>query len=63
MKFEDAMQRLEEIINLLESGKVDLDDSLKLFEEGLKLTKELDAKLKVYEKKIEDLTKEDKEDE
>ncbi len=63
MKFEDAMQRLEEIVNLLESGKVDLDDSLKLFEEGLKLTKELDAKLKVYEKKIEDLTKEDKEDE
>lgn len=63
MKFEDAMQRLEEIVNLLESGKVDLDDSLKLFEEGLKLTKELDAKLKGYEKKIEDLTKEDKEDE
>lgn len=63
MKFEDAMQRLEEIVNLLESGKVDLDDSLKLFEEGLKLTKELDAKLKVYEKKIDDLTKEDKEDE
>lgn len=63
MKFEDAMQRLEEIVNLLESGKVDLDDSLKLFEEGLKLTKELDTKLKVYEKKIEDLTKEDKEDE
>ena len=63
MKFEDAMQRLDEIVNLLESGKVDLDDSLKLFEEGLKLTKELDTKLKVYEKKIEDLTKEDKEDE
>ena len=35
--FEKAMARLEQIVAALEGGKVSLDDSLKLFEEGTKL--------------------------
>ena len=36
--FEKAMTRLEQIVAALESGRCTLDDSLKLFEEGTKLT-------------------------
>jgi len=50
-KFETAMKRLEEIVNALESGKVDLDESLALYEEGIKLVKLCDTKLKDVEAK------------
>ena len=36
--FEKAMTRLEQIVSLLEGGQCTLDESLKLFEEGTKLT-------------------------
>ena len=49
--FELAMKRLEEIVNALESGQVSLDDSLKLFEEGIKLTKYCESELKNIENK------------
>lgn len=58
-KFEDRMKRLEEIVTILEKGDEDLDKSLKLFEEGLQLSKQLKDELKEYEKKIEELTKDD----
>ena len=35
--FEEAMKRLEEIVRLLENGQVSLDESIKLFEEGVAL--------------------------
>jgi len=50
-KFETAMKRLEEIVVALESGKVDLDESLALYEEGIKLVKLCDTKLKDVEAK------------
>lgn len=56
--FEEKMQRLEEIINLLDSDKTSLDDSIKLYEEGLGLTKELEKQLKSFEEKIENIGKE-----
>jgi exodeoxyribonuclease VII small subunit len=37
LTFEKAMERLEEIVDLLESGENELDKSLSLFEEGVKL--------------------------
>ena len=37
MKYEDAVSRLEEIVEALESGDKSLDESMKLFEEGTKL--------------------------
>jgi len=39
MKFEQAMARLETIVSELEKGDLSLDDSLKIFEEGIKLSK------------------------
>ena len=56
--FEEKMQRLEEIVNLLDSDKTSLDDSIKLYEEGLGLTKELEKQLKSFEEKIENIRKE-----
>ena len=61
-KFEDSMNRLEEIVNILEKGDTDLDSSIKLFEEGLKLSEKLNLQLGEYEKKIECLVS-DKENE
>ena len=46
MSFEQQLERLEEIVAVLEAGDASLSDSLKLFEEGTKLigacTKQLD---------------------
>ncbi len=54
--FETAMARLEEIVAVLESGNASLDDSLKLFEEGTKLTAFCNEALKTAEQKIVTLT-------
>lgn len=54
--FEKAMTRLEEIVAALEGGKCSLDDSLKLFEEGTKLTAYCNKLLKEAEQKIVKLT-------
>jgi len=51
LTFEMAMKRLEEIVNALENGTVSLDDSLKLFEEGIKLSKFCETELKNIEQK------------
>ena len=51
LTFEMAMKRLEEIVNALENGTVSLDDSLKLFEEGIKLSKFCENELKNIEQK------------
>ncbi len=51
--FEEAIKRLEEIVKKLEAGEVSLDDSIKLYEEGLELSVKLQNKLKeVGEKTI-----------
>lgn len=39
MKFEEAMAKLSEIVKTLEQGEASLDDSINLFEEGMKLSK------------------------
>ena len=54
--FEKAMARLEQIVAALESGKCTLDESLKLFEEGTKLTCYCSKALKTAEQKIVKLT-------
>ena len=54
--FEAAMKRLEEIVAALEGGKCTLDESLKLCEEGTKLTAFCSEKLKTAEQKILKLT-------
>ncbi len=58
MTYEKAIARLEEIVNLLEKNEATLDESIKLFEEGTKLTAFCSEKLKNAEQKITELTKE-----
>lgn len=50
--YEHAITRLEEICALLEKNEVTLDESIKLFEEGTKLTSFCSNKLKEAEQKI-----------
>lgn len=57
MKFEDAYARLEEILKAMNSGKVALDDSLKLYEEADQLITTCQKRLVEAEKKIEILVK------
>ncbi|MDH4183645.1 MAG: exodeoxyribonuclease VII small subunit [Nitrospinota bacterium] len=58
VKFETALKRLEEIVTQLEDGDMDLEKSMKLFEEGVGTVKKLQKKLDEAEKKIEKLVKE-----
>jgi len=57
LKFEDGLKRLEEIVAKLESGNLSLDDSLKLFEEGVKLVRFCNERLAEAQQKVELLTK------
>lgn len=56
LTFEQAMTRLEQIVATLEGGRCTLDDSLKLFEEGTKLTAYCAEQIKTAEQKIIKLT-------
>jgi exodeoxyribonuclease VII small subunit len=55
--FEDKLARLEEITNSLENSEIGLEDSIKLFEEGVKLSKECLAVLEKAELKVNTLKK------
>lgn len=57
--FEEKMQKLEEIVNQLEKGEMNLDDSLIKFEEGMKISKECNKMLEDAEKKITILLEKD----
>lgn len=50
--FEELMETLEEITNKLEKEQISLDDSVKLFEEGINISKECNKKLEEAEKRI-----------
>lgn len=58
MTYEKAILRLEEIVSSLEKNEVSLDESLKLFEEGTKLTAFCADKLENAQQKITELAKE-----
>lgn len=49
--FEENLERLKELVKKLQSGELTLDESLKAFEEGIKLSKNLEDKLKNIEEK------------
>lgn len=57
MKLEKAMKRLEDIVEDLEKGELDIDKSLEIFEEGIKMSRLCSKKLNEAEAKIEKLTK------
>jgi exodeoxyribonuclease VII small subunit len=53
--FEDAMKRLEEIVETLGEGNLSLEDSLTMFQEGMELCKVCNKKLDEAEYKVEKL--------
>ena len=50
--FEGKIKRLEEIVGKIESSDIELEDSIKLFEEGITLSKECQGALDDAEKKV-----------
>ena len=56
-RFEDALKKLEKIVSKLEEGEIPLEESLKLFEEGIRLSRFCNQKLDEVEKKVEILLK------
>ncbi|MDD8030508.1 MAG: exodeoxyribonuclease VII small subunit [Acidobacteriota bacterium] len=60
MNFEKALAELEQIVNKLEKGGLALNESLALFEKGIKLTRFLRSELDKAEKKIEILLRDEK---
>ena len=59
IKFEDALGRLEQIVDQLEAGDLPLESSLKVFEEGVALARRCAKYLEEAEKRIELLTKDE----
>lgn len=55
--FEQALERLEQIAQSLEGGEASLDESLKMYEEGMKLIEFCNSKLNEAQKTIQKLTK------
>lgn len=55
IKFETALGRLEEIVGLIETGKLDLDDTIKIFEEGMHLAVHCQKALSKADEKIKQL--------
>ena len=53
--FEESLKKLEKIVEKLEDGNVNLDDSIKSFEEGVALVKECQKQLSEAEIKIQTL--------
>lgn len=58
ISFEEALTELEHIVKKLENGQLSLDESLMLFEKGIKLVSECNAKLKSAQQKVETLIEE-----
>lgn len=56
--FEQRLERLEEISNKINEGKIQLEEAMSLFEEGIKLAQGLEKDLSKVERKIEILVNE-----
>lgn len=52
LSFEEALKKLQSIVEELENGDVELDKSIELYEKGAMLRKHCEEKLKVAERKI-----------
>lgn len=56
-KFEEALEKLEEIVKKMESGDLTLEESLKAFEEGIRLSRLCAQKIDEAERRVEVLLK------
>jgi exodeoxyribonuclease VII small subunit len=57
VKFEEALKKLEKIVEDLESGDLSLDEALKKYQEGIELSRMCSARLESAKKKIDVLVK------
>lgn len=55
LKFQEAMKRLDEIVNQLNDQDLELETAMDLFEEGLKLAKQCSKQLEAFETKVNQL--------
>ncbi len=55
MDFEKKLNRLEEIVNKMEQGDLGLEESLKIFEEGIKISRQCQTQLNEAELKVKKL--------
>ena len=62
IKLEDALDKLEDIVNMLQDGNIPLDESLKKFEDGIRLVRICQERLENAESKIMLLLKDAKGD-
>lgn len=60
--FKQSMERLDVIIEALDRNEIELEDAIKLFEEGLQLVKNCDAQLKQFEQRINVLLADEEEE-
>ena len=58
LDFEEKLHQLEELVNDMEKGTLSLEDSLKAFEAGIKITRECQQALKDAQLKVDMLTRE-----
>jgi exodeoxyribonuclease VII small subunit len=58
-KFEESLEKLEEIVRRMEAGEMTLEESLKAFEEGIKLSRLCAKKLDEADRRVELLLRED----
>ncbi|MFA5275411.1 MAG: exodeoxyribonuclease VII small subunit [Candidatus Omnitrophota bacterium] len=57
LKFEEALKKLEKIVEQLEGGELSLDEALKVYAEGIELSRACSERLDNAKKKIDILTK------
>lgn len=57
MKFEEALKKLEKIVEYLEQGNLTLDEALKKYQEGIELSRQCSQRLENAKKKIDILVK------
>lgn len=55
LKFQEAMKRLDAIVNQLNDQDLELETAMDLFEEGLKLSKQCSRQLEAFETKVNQL--------
>ena len=60
-KFEEALERLEDIVRKMEAGDMTLEESLKAFEEGIKLARLCSRRLDEAERRVEILLEQEEE--
>ena len=53
MSFEEALKTLEEIVQRLESGEVDLEESIEIYSRGTQLKRHCEAKLRTAQERVE----------